>query len=404
MLGRRLFQAAVIMAGLALAYLSVAVILANAAAVRAPQFALSLWPDHAAANANAAERIIQENPRRPRLEEASRYAVAALRRDPTVAGAARNLALRAALQSDAGRAVRLMEYGATMSRRDIPTQLWLLEQRVARNDVEGALHYYAVVLQISPPMREPLYRVLTGALRERDLVRPIARLAKQGESWRSGFVTYVVGNAADPADAVSLFAALNELGEPVPPSLVGILVPRLLAQGKTDAAARLHSLIDRNWRRTDIGSQLDGDFRAPVNVPPFGWTLDPAAASLGVRPGAAAGDQALLVSLSESGTKTVARRLLLLPPGPLQIAGSYGLLEPGTNAILHIDLTCADGRSGGTVAVPIRSDGRFSRPLAMPDCDLQWLALRVERQGAAANVGIWIDGLRLTRAAAHDRG
>ncbi|MDT9096849.1 hypothetical protein RSW32_26335, partial [Escherichia coli] len=69
----------------------------------------------------------------------------------------------AQLHGDVGAARRLFAYGQRLSRRDNSTQLWAIEDAVARNDIPDVLRHYDVALRTSPNLADILYPVLASA-------------------------------------------------------------------------------------------------------------------------------------------------------------------------------------------------------------------------------------------------
>src|SRR5207253_5880264 len=124
------------------------------------------------------------------VAQAAQDAARALQRNPTLPVAARILAMHAAVRGDQRQTAQLFEYSERMSRRDIPTQFWLLERRVSANDVGGALSHFGIALQVAPSTQDVLFPVLSGALAQPNLREPIAGLVHRGDAWRSDFLYY----------------------------------------------------------------------------------------------------------------------------------------------------------------------------------------------------------------------
>lgn len=393
----------VVVGALLLAWLSIAVSFANFAAANAPSLALRLWPSHAVAHARLADTLLAGggptalDVQREQLGRAAAEARAALRRNPTLPGPARILAMQAAVGGDSRQSDRLLDYSSRMSRRDIPTQFWLIEKRVAANDIAGALSHFGIALEVAPSTREVLFPVLSSALSYPHLRRPIAELAHRGDSWRAEFLYYAAAHA-DPASAGTLFLTLARLGTPpAAPHLQG-LIERLVNAGNFAGAARIYEIVDRNWRLGDAAAQLDGAFSRAGDLPPFGWELNQNAAWRGARPDNAAND-ALQVNLSTSGEDWAARKLLLLPPGRYRLTGAYGLMDGGSGRV-RIELACS---RGGTVVAALTS--RLDRPVGalggtfdIPSgCRQQWVTIQAAGEGDTPG-RLWLDDLRLARA------
>jgi hypothetical protein len=397
---RLLYRGAVLLGGALLAYLSFAVTLANVAATQAPGLALSLWPGHAAAEARMADAIFASNPRRPPVAAAAGHAAAALRRSPTLPAAARILALNAGMQGREAQSGRLIHYAAAMSKRDIPTQFWLLEERVAANDVPGALSHFGIALSVAPGTADVLFPVLTGALSQADLVQPIAGLVRDGNSWRSDFLYHAATNSRDPAAVASLFLTLNRLGTRPAPAHIQVLMGRLVEARNMAAAGRLYGLIDPRWRREDVNSQIDGRFERTSDVPPFGWTINPDLAWRGAKSDAP-DDVALHFTASATGQGWVAKRQIVLPPGTYGIGGRVRAVDGGATGRLRIGLSCAIQEIPTSVAnFPLRgSGGAFHGTIsASGACPAQWLTIIIDSQTSQSPVTFWVDDLRLESA------
>jgi len=103
-----------------------------------PALALRIDPDNAEIQASRAEQLLRLDPsaNRRAAEELARQS---LRRSPVSAAGATMLATARDLAGDTSTARRLMDYSESVSRRDLPTQLWFVEDAVRRNDIPLAL-------------------------------------------------------------------------------------------------------------------------------------------------------------------------------------------------------------------------------------------------------------------------
>ncbi|HST35286.1 MAG TPA: hypothetical protein VLK25_01465 [Allosphingosinicella sp.] len=393
---RRAYQILVCLAAALLGYLSIAVTAANTFASAAPSLALGFWPS-AVAEARTADAMILGNPRARTFDGPAAHALTALRRNPTLAVASRVLALQALTRRDERLAARLFEYSEGVSRRDVPTQLWLLEQQVQRNDIPGALEHFRIVLRVSPGARELLFPVLTGALAEDYLVAPIANRAF-GEPWEEAFLRYASTNARDPVDAAKVIMLLARRGSTPPADMVQGISGRLIEHGRLDVAGRLYRLIDPQWNPNDIERQLDGGFTRSEDLPPFGWTLAQDVAFRGAPVGAAADNPALNVSAEQAVDGSVARKLLLLRPGRYRLAGRFGVVEREGDWQLAIGIACGEAATPVlSPATPLAGNGgAFNAEFTVPaGCRAPWLSLNLDRSGGG-RIQFWVDDLRLS--------
>jgi hypothetical protein len=400
--GRAVYSIAVAAACLLAIYYTRAVTLANVYATTRPEVALEFWPSNAVANARQADALFTRDPRRPPLAEIKAHALAALRRSPVLAGPSRALGLVAAASRDEAGAQRRLLYSERMSRRDVMTQLWLIENRVAANDVRGALSHYGIALRVAPETQQLLFPVLAGALDRPDLVAPIAGLVRQGDAWREAFLYHATANAQNLRNLTTLFGQLARTGAKPDRVHYLALLGRLIRGNQLDDAVRLYAQVDPLWRRDDANAQLDGGFERTGDVPSLGWALTESAASRDPRPDVPR-NMALQLPIPDSGTQLVARRVLLLRPGAYRLTGLVGRLDGTGQGNIRVELSCPDQPAGDNrvaAAIPAQR-AQFAGTLNVPACGgQQYFSIYIERSGEPAAGTAWVDELRLEPAAA----
>ena len=157
---------------------------------------LGVMPFDARAKVKSAEMLLaRTRASPPAVARARTLALAALRRDPTMAPAWRLLALAASMQGREREAARLFHFAERLSRRDLPTQLWLIEESVSRNDIPGALRHYDIALRTSLASPELLFPVLTRASGDNNVVGPLGTLLASDPPWRETFLWQLVADA-----------------------------------------------------------------------------------------------------------------------------------------------------------------------------------------------------------------
>jgi hypothetical protein len=308
----------------------------------------------------------------------------------------RILGLEAASRGDTRAADRLFASAETLSRRDLQTQIWLIEERVRRGDVSGALRHYAVALRVFPEAKTVLFPSLANGVAHPELVDPIADLASSEETWRNAFLTYLMGHAADSLTANFFFAVANRQVR-LPADLVGILIPRLIRAGHLHQAVMLYRHVNPKWSNASISEQLDGDFDNPGPAP-FGWSVEGQSAYIGPRT-KNSGDAALQAVVQPGESVAIARKLIILAPGQrYQITGVYGV-PAGEGAVsLRLTLSCAGGADTARDLALDGNQSAFSTELAVPNCAATWLTVAAW-PNTDRSVSIWIDKLRLRKAA-----
>lgn len=390
----------------ALAWLSVAVGLAGASRESRPDLALRFLPFDARAKAKVAERLSTRSQRdRVAGARARILSQEALARDPTVIPAWRTLAILSGIGGQADRASALFHIVGRMARRDLPSQLWLIEERVAHNDIAGALHHYDVALRTSPRAYDLLLPILVSATAEDAIVQPLARILRADPQWRPYFLAKLSENPPAAANAVRLVELLGA-GRPMSDGyIMARLIPRFADRGELAAAWRLYRRMGGATGSADALIR-NGGFERPNPLPPFDWVLaDDTGISAEQRVISGVADSAVLEVRAASGEGgRPARQMLLLPPGGYRLSWRAGAVGDVPPAVLRWTLSCAGEGGSGLLDLAIapldgraRSQGaRFQVPGS--GCRAQWLDLGLQSEFGPSGVGGWIDAVSISRA------
>src|SRR3546814_1842431 len=95
------------------------------------------------------------------------------------------LGLVQSAEFEADRAAPVFEYSSRLSRREIPVQVWLLQQGLLNGDVEGALGRLDGAMRVSERSRPSLYPILASAIAADDFVGPVRELFARSEEHTS---------------------------------------------------------------------------------------------------------------------------------------------------------------------------------------------------------------------------
>ncbi len=327
--------------------------------------------------------VIADLPGRELLSTPS-AARSALRRDPLDLEALRTEALAAASAGQTSRAARMLEFVAKRTRRDGPTDAWLLRDRLARGDLPGALACADALLRLDPAgkTRPMLFALLTTAT---DFVEARPALSERLSAnpwWRQDFLQYL-GRHGAPSAATSLFSDLAAGPQPARPSEYAPLINRLVADRDYDGAiAAWRQAAPR--RSGGLLGLRDGDFTQGWDQTPFTWRP---ADGVGVRSetrDAIDGPvrRALRIDYDAFGAPTLPAQLLVLPPGRWRLDWRVRA-DAEADQRLYWRFRCADtgkvlaGATGDAAAFV--EPGWRSRFLAFEipagDCRGQWLEL-----------------------------
>ncbi len=398
---RILFIAAVAVVGVGLSYLTVAVSAANSYRAVRPDFANAFAPFDARAKAGLAEQASVRFARdRGARADAIRLAHEALARDATVVAAWRTLGFGLEAQGRRPQAERLILFAEQLSRRDLPTQLWLIERSVSRDDIEGALAHYDIALRTTQTAADILFPILVQATANNDIVSPLATLLRTDPPWRRAFVMKLSEGAPSSPNVARLLEETGR-GRPVEDAdILANLIHRMTSENDFAAGWRLY----RAWRHPDPRVGLrNGGFDGQNPAPPFDWRLESSAnlsAEQTIVDGSGSGP-VLAIRASSGISGIAAQQVMMLAPGSYRVAALSGALPDTDPGGLYWRVICGgpngavlgEGRqlSQGAPSLPA---GQFRVPAG--GCSAQWLQIGVLPRGEATTTGAWIDSLRVT--------
>lgn len=302
---------------------------------------------------------------------ADRMARLALRQDPTAVVAVSTLGLSAQIGGDTAAARRLFAYAHNLSRRDLQTQLWMIEDAVGRNDIPGALRQYDIALRTMPGLGEMLFPVLTSAISDPAIRVGLVATLSRRPSWSADFISHLVQAPVVPRDTAALLLGVHRGGGAVSSTAQAKVIGALITAGNVQAGwdyyAAMHPGADPRRSR-------DPRFANVPDVPsPFDWA---ATGDGGVN---AVLERGLLdFSAPASVGGPVVQQLQLLPPGRYQLIGHSEGIDQVDDARPYWVLTCQEGRELGRVAMPnsITAKGAFAGIFDVPaDCPVQVLML-----------------------------
>lgn len=383
------------LAAAVLAYVSVSASLANVVVKIDPARARDLAPSDGQITAATAERNFTVAPNGSIDSAEAQLAQLALRQDATAVSALSVLGLQAQLRGDVARARQLFSYSHSLSRRELRTQIWAIEEAVTRGDVAGALEQYDQALRTSRRARDLLFPVLARAIVEPAVRARLLDTITSEPMWGLAFVRYVAANAPEPRAVLTFFREGARAGLQIEDDDRGRLVNALVAEGATEDAWQFY---ERFRSKADRLRSRDPNFSSNIRAPAvFDWTaLNPKGLSASIQQGENGGIFQFSARMGARGT--VLRQTQLLRPGLYFLKGrSRGIDQPEYSRP-YWALSCEDGRELGRVPLPTsggtseRFSGRFTVP---SECPVQMLSLVVRASNAIAGVQGQIDMVQL---------
>lgn len=291
-----------------------------------PKSAYSADPSDGLAAVNAFAAELKTNPQFIISSRDADAARAALVSRPLNASLLSFYALRAASTGKSGLANALMASAYTVSRRDAFSQLWMIEQKSAANDVRGALGHYNALLSAHPETQATLLPVLVSAAAYPEVRSAMRPYLTPETPWSVPFL--------DLASQRVEVGQYRDLVEPIAPRLRGDgyaasnarIILRMLQSGSAGDAWKLFSLVEPN---VDVGA-----FR---NFAPRRANLDPKWQSLSWTLGqsvdisaSVVGSGAIDVTMAPTAGGLIASRDVAVISPSTYILGHRLIYEPGS--------------------------------------------------------------------------
>ncbi len=177
-----------------------------------PDLALKFQSKDSLALAMRSDILLAEGPNlRASSNRIERDAKAALISDPLNARALRQIGLTQGLTGQSASVRRLMVVAEKVSRRDVGTQMWWIEDSASRGDVTGALAHYDLALSSSKEAGPILYPILTNALEDPQIRESLAKYVRSNVIWLHGFLQYGIATSKNPKSLVELILRAGKL-------------------------------------------------------------------------------------------------------------------------------------------------------------------------------------------------
>lgn len=389
---------ALAIAALVAGYGAVSRSLAQALASSRPESAHAIVPGDSRAAASLSAKLSGPDADAARRGRADVLALQALGRDPLAVSAVATLGLDAAIRGDTAKARQWFTYSGKLSRRDLRTQLWMIERAADRGDVALALHHYDIALRTSRIASDVLFPILSSALVNLQVRAALVSTLAGKPIWSERFISYAAGEGDAPAAVADLFAAATPAGVVVPDRAKALILTRLVDSHDVDAAWRYFASIrpgaDRRFSR-------DPRFSANVLDPlPFDWQpVSDGGISASIQRGDRGGLADFTAPAGIGGL--LLRQMQVLPAGEYVLEGHSRAIEQQERARPYWTLTCINGREIGRGTIPnsATAGGKFMGRLTVPaDCPSQYLSLMARPSDEVGGLYGQIDHMSLRPA------
>ncbi len=322
--------------------------------------------------AAAAQAIYAKSPSRDDNSPAVVLARKALASDATAVDALTLLAFHATLNNRTEKANKLYAQTIRLSRRDLRSRIWAIEDSVNRGDIRRALANYDIALRTSSDAPNLLFPSLSAALVEPKIREELSRLLSKRPAWAENFFAYLASTPLSPVAAKAFFDEAPGYGVRIGDEYRTQLVDQLVGARAFDEAFALYSALRSGVVRT---ASRDPDFSQDVpGRTAFDWNAESAPGiSAAIVPNEADGVADFFAAAQTGGV--VLKQMQLLPPGRYTLRGSMSGINGPQRTRPYWILRCETGLELGRA--DLASDARsFSGTFAVPkDCAVQMLEL-----------------------------
>lgn len=340
-----------------------------------------------------AQKLFAERPSPDQNARSARLAQAALRQDATAVSAIATLGLQAGLRGDTAQARRLFSYAQHLSRRDISTQLWAIEDAVARDDIPAALHHYDIALRTTPVSSDLLFPILAGGF-EQPAIRTNVILTLRQESapqWGPDFISYLADTGGKPHATAQFFEEMRQARMPLPDRAVAGAVNNL---SKADAFEDAWHFYEQVRRGADRKTSRDPHFAARLATPSlFDWVpVNDGKIATSLENGA------FDFSVPTATGGLLLQQMQVLPPGTYRFEGHGSGIMQSKDSLPYWVLSCRNGHELGRVIVgnSTAAGSAFGGEFNVPhDCPVQNLSLFARPSDAVSGVSGQIDQAQL---------
>ncbi|MGE5720863.1 MAG: hypothetical protein ACM3YM_00250 [Sphingomonadales bacterium] len=368
--------------------------IANRLARSRPALASQFAPHNARIAMDAARKAVEAGASAT-APEVRKLVDAALLRDATLTSAIEMRALRAEADGDMRKEAALFALSSAISRRSLPTRLWLMQHHVDRGDVAGALDESDIALRTSSAAPEVLFPVLARAASDPALAGPIAHVLDRPTEWRAMFLHYAITEAGAASAMADVVLHMHDRAMIAAGRIDQMLIGRLVAEGKFASARAVHDAFHPAAKTASL--VRDPDFSDPAQLFPFGWNLVETGRA-GVTRSQSEGRSVLSYQAVTLGGGEVASQLLMLPEGGYRFLAKAADAANDHESAPYWTITCAE-EGGAQIALfdqPTRRGALAAADFSVPPgCAAQWLALSLRpseltegQSGTIASVSI----------------
>lgn len=299
----------------------------------------------------------------------------ALMQDATAVDALTILAFQAQLRGEAAASDRYHSVINQLTRREMSTNIWAIEEAVGRGDIAAALYGYDLTLRISNDASQILFPTLASAVNEPAVRSRLLKTLTGRPPWLDPFLSFAAERGPYPLATRALFLAADEAGLKTSDAQWAALVTALLKGGYAAEAWEYFVTRRAGAQRT---ASRDDDFAAlPLTRAPFDWQAsnDPSLSAAIMR---SERGGALEFEVANGGAGVIATQWQVLLPGTYRLEAVTSGISQQPRSQPYFTLTCSSGRDLGKIPVAqsASEDDKTTGTFLVPQgCAVQELSL-----------------------------
>jgi len=338
------------------------------------------------------------------MSAARRLALDALRRDPIQPAALRVLGQVVSAGGGSAaeqKALPLVLASQRLSRRELLTQLWLIDYYARRGDPEAMVRQFDLALRSSESARGTIFPLLDAAAFDPAVREALLDALAKRPNWAEPLATFAAHYGTNLDFSLELARMLLDPRTKEDRFKYLGLIHRLVEAGRFQRAWQVYNDPSLGLGPEGVGTIRNGTFEAPEDASPFDWSFVQEPELWASREQLANNRSVLRVAAYNGRSGDVAWQLLHLAPGNYEASALVGGVLTASVERPRLRIECA---GGGAVLLSLRSDAGGAQPrtmrgrLAVPsNCAFQRVSISASGDGAPKETSPWVDDVRIRR-------
>jgi hypothetical protein len=310
----------------------------------------------------------------------------------------RILATIAKQRNEGARAERLIQLANKTSRRELGTQIWLVDKAAAGGDAKQTLRQYDILLRSNPKAPKLLFPALGKALSNGEIRQSFVPVIKNDPPWLFDFLSYAVYNDIDPEAQAQLFLAADGYPRPARYRVIEeALVERLVKTMYYAEAALVGQKLSA--QSSQAGKQVAVNaFNVDASAAPFQWRTGTIISANSALIAGASKNEKIIEAWAQPGNRALAAsKLLALPSGRYRFDGKLAVTSGKLATGSYWQISCVDGKDQRMIwrASLIDTVGASDRFVVANACRFQLLELYLEGGAGSDGARVAVSALQL---------